>query len=270
LQNAPDSNKGNFIEWYLDQAKAAEQTDGKRVIDYLDLHWYPEATGNGVRITNNDNSDAVVAAREQAPRSLWDSSYTEKSWIVDSVTHGPIDLVHWLKQKIDAHYPGTVLAFTEWNFGGSEHISGCIAASDVLGVFGREGVGIATYWGLGGSEAYPLTAYRVYRNYDGNGATFGDTSVAATSSDVPTATVYGSIDAANPKRTVIVAINKATSTKTAGIRLYHSTKYATAKVYVVTSTGPDVKPAAAITAVATNAFKYTMPAQSVSVIVPTE
>ena len=37
-------------------------------MDVIDLHWYPEAQGGGVRITENNNSAAVVAARVQAPR----------------------------------------------------------------------------------------------------------------------------------------------------------------------------------------------------------
>ncbi|MDQ6697916.1 MAG: glycoside hydrolase family 44 protein, partial [Actinomycetota bacterium] len=74
LQGAPDAANRNFLDWWLDQMKAAGIAAGKRLIDYMDLHWYPEATGGGVRITGSDTSPAVVAAREQAPRSLWDPS----------------------------------------------------------------------------------------------------------------------------------------------------------------------------------------------------
>jgi hypothetical protein len=267
LQNAPDGAGRNFIEWYLDQAKAAEQGGGKRLIDYLDLHWYPEARGGGVRIIDNDNTAAVVQAREQAPRSLWDSSYQETSWIRDYMG-GPIDLIHWVKSRIDAHYPGTKLSFTEWDYGGGNHISGAIAAADVLGVFGRESVGLATYWPLNSDESFAYAAFRAYRNYDGQGSTFGDTSISATSSDVPTATVYASIDSGVSGRAVIVAINKATSSKTAGIRIAHTSSYTTASVWVLTAAQANLGAGTPLAAAATNAFRYTMPAQSVSVIVP--
>ena len=115
---------------------AAETTAGKRLIDGLDLHWYPEATGGGTRITDDGTSAAEVAAREQAPRSLWDSTYTETSWIAQDSTDGPIDLIPREQAKIAAHYPGTALSFTEWNYGGGTDISGAIATADVLGIFG--------------------------------------------------------------------------------------------------------------------------------------
>lgn len=106
----------DFIEWYLDRAKAAEASAGKRLVDYLDLHWYPEAQGGGQRVIDENNSDAVVAAREQAPRSLWDQDYKESSWIVkDALGDKAITLVPRLRAKIADHYPGTKLSFTEWN-----------------------------------------------------------------------------------------------------------------------------------------------------------
>jgi hypothetical protein len=178
-------------------------------------------------------------------------------------------LIPRIKEQIAAHYPGTALAFTEGNYGGGGHISGAIATADVLGIFGREGVGLATYWALNGSEAFANIAFRAYRNFDGAGAAFGDTSVYASSSDTATATVYGSVDAANLNRVVIVAINKATTAKSAGITLAHSATFASLKVFTVTSAGAQVSAAANVTAQATNAFLYTMPAQSVSVLVPT-
>jgi hypothetical protein len=267
LQNAPDGNGRNFIEWYLDQAKAAEATDGKRLIDYLDLHWYPEAQGGGQRITDGDNSAGVASAREQAPRSLWDASYSEQSWVRDYLG-APVDLIPWLKKKIDAHYPGTMLAFTEWNYGGGDHVSGAIAAADVLGIFGRDSVGLATYWPLKDDESFAYAAFRAYRNYDGKGGTFGDTSIAATSSDVQNASVYASIDSANTARTVVIAINKATTSKNVGIKIAHSATYKTAKVWVLTGGQAALTAGADLTATAVNAFLYAMPAQSVSVIVP--
>src|SRR5262249_1617333 len=159
LQKAPDNEGRNFIEWYLSQARAAERNEGLRLIDYLDLHWYPEAEGNGERITGNGTSPAVVAAREQAPRALWDTTYRESSWIQRTLW-GPIDLLHWLQSKIDRFYPGTKLAFTEWNYGAANHISGAIAAADVLGIFGRYGVSLATYWSLTQDNAFVHAAFR--------------------------------------------------------------------------------------------------------------
>src|SRR5262249_52918178 len=140
LQEAPDGNGRDFLTFFLREMKKDQATRGKRVLDVLDLHWYPEATGGGIRITSPSHAAAVVAARLQAPRSLWDKTYREKSWIADDWYNGPIFLLPRLFTKIQANYPGTKLSFSEYNYGGGTHISGGIAQADVLGVFGREGV----------------------------------------------------------------------------------------------------------------------------------
>ncbi|MDB4989429.1 MAG: hypothetical protein JWN04_4607, partial [Myxococcaceae bacterium] len=248
LQKAEDADGRNFIEWYLDQARAAEQIEGVRLIDYLDLHWYPEAQGGDKRIVGDEVDPEVVAARVQAPRSLWDSSYEEKSWVRDAAG-GPIDLLHWVKAKVDARYPGTKLAFTEWNFGGGKHISGAVAVADVLGIFGRYGVGLATYWPMTSEEPFAVAAYYAFRNYDGQGSAFGDTQIAASTSNTSVASVYASIDSNDPTRTVIVAINKATTAKKAGIKVGHASAYGTARVWALTGKQAAVVSAPPLTAV---------------------
>ena len=267
LQKARDADGRSFIDWYLDQARAAERAEGSRLIDYLDLHWYPEAQGGGERVTGTNTASAVVSAREQAPRSLWDPSYSETSWIRDK-HGGPIDLLHWLQAKIARHYPGTKLAFTEWNYGAGNHISGAIAVADVLGIFGKYGVSLASYWPLIDAEPYAYAAFRAYRNYDGQGSGFGDTSVAAISSDVEAATVYASIQSDHPERLVIVAINKDTTMKHAGFRISYGTAYTKAAMFVLTGAQPVLTQANALRAVAMNAFRYEMPAQSICVVIP--
>ena len=268
LQGASDANGRDFLDYYLDQMKLAEQNAGKRLVDGLDLHWYPEAQGGSVRIVDPGATPALVTAREQAPRSLWDSTYSETSWIVQSSTHGPINLIPRTKAKIAAHYPGTKLAFTEWNYGGGATISGVIASADVLGIFGRDGVDMAMMWPMG-DESFTYSAFKIFRSYDGQGKAFGDTSVQATTTDVPGSSVYASIDSGNVARMVLVAINKATTDKIAGIRISHSTSYMHANVYTVTAAGgKNVVKGMPLAAVATNAFRYTMPAQSVTLIEP--
>jgi O-glycosyl hydrolase len=123
-------------------------------------------------------------------------------------------------------------------------------------------------WELNGNENFTYAAFKAFRNYDGAGGEFEDTSVKATSSDVTTATVYASVDSATSKM-VILAINKSTTAKTAGIKITHNRSYTSADVYRVTAGGgPAPVAAPSITPVATNAFNYQMPAQSISVIVP--
>ncbi|MCC6811491.1 MAG: glycoside hydrolase family 44 protein [Deltaproteobacteria bacterium] len=269
LQDAPDaSSHGDFIDYYLAKMRDASTGAGRRLIDYLDLHWYPEARGGGARITGNGTGAALVAARLQAPRSLWDPSYREDSWIADYLD-APIALLDRLEAQIAGGYPGTQLAFTEWNFGGGSHISGAIATADVLGIFGQRGVGIGAYWKLSANEAFAEAAFAAYRNFDGKSGQFGDTSVSATTSDAEASSVYASIDAANPSRVVIVALNKRSVPLRAEIDLTHATSYTRAHVYQLTGASAAVVAAADLAASAANHFSYDMPAMSVSVITPT-
>lgn len=266
LQNASDAAGRDFIDFFLDGAKAAETAEGKRLIDVLDLHWYPEATAGGTRIFAEDTGAEVVAARVQAPRSLWDPTYVETSWISSSLANQPIALVPSMNSKIAAHYPGTKLAFTEYYYGGGAHISGAIAQADVLGVFGREGVFAAALWPMSSDIRFIDAAFRMFRNVDGAGTHFGDTSVKADSSDVATATVYASKSTADGK-VVMVVINKATTPKTTSLALTHATALAKAEVYQLSGTNPAPVKGTDVLPSAPNSFTLTLPAMSVTTLV---
>ena len=268
LQNASDASGRDFVEFYLDQAKAAEQSAGRRLIDYFDFHWYPEARGAGVRVIERNNGAEVVAARVQAPRSLWDTSYREDSWITNDYYRGPIHLLPRLRQKIADHYPGTKLAITEWNYGGGDHISGTIASADVLGVFGREGVALATFWPLAMNESFTYAAFRLYRNYDGAGASFGDVSIPTVTSDAVSVTFYASLHSDAVDRVVLIAINKATSDKTVALKLSHPTTFTKLAGYRVAGASSEIATQPVQASRATNAWNLSLPAQSVSVLVP--
>jgi Glycoside hydrolase family 44 len=271
LQNAPDHNNRDFLDFYLQQMAQAELTDGRRVLDVLDVHWYPEAQGNNAagmatRITEDNTDSGVVAARKQAPRSLWDPTYSETSWIM-CCSGGPIRLIPRLRDKINTHYPNTKLAITEYNYGAGQHISGGIAQADVLGVFGREGLYAATHWRLSNNNDFIYGAFEVFRNYDGANGSFGDTSIRATNTDVVNASVYASVNAGNAARMVVVAVNKSDVAQTAGIAVTHTTQFHTAQVYTLTSANSAPRRQADISIALTNAFQYNMPANSVTTLV---
>jgi hypothetical protein len=262
LQDAPDAQGRDFINYYLDSMKLAEKHAGKRLLDVLDLHWYSEAQGGGQRITGNDTSPASVAARVQAPRSLWDSAYTEDSWITQYGTNGPIRLIPAVKSQIAAHYPGTKLAFTEYNYGGSNHISGAIAQADALGIFGREGVFAACLWPLSGDNSFIHAAFDAFRNYDGKGARFGDAGLLTTSSRVADVTAYAS-KAASGGGYVVVLINKATDATTVVVNV--DAKLKSIKAYSLAGTNPHLV-AANLGSVSGKAANLTLPALSVNTV----
>jgi hypothetical protein len=274
LQNAPDAKaKGDFIEYFLAQMKLAEDNAGQRLVDYLDLHWYPEAQGGGARIvfdsvpTDPAKLAAYQEARLQAPRSLWDASYKEASWVTNNLK-APINLIPRIRQKITTNYPGTKFSLTEWNYGGGGDITGAIATADVLGILGRERVDMAHIWLLSSKEPFTYAGVRAFRNFDGKSGEFGDVGIAAGNSDTVNTSVYASLSSSNPNRVVVVAINKKSDVAvTAGIRLAHPSSIGTAKVYLLAGTDPAIVAAPGLPATDINAFSYSMPPRSVSVLV---
>jgi len=269
LQDAPDAGGRDFLDFYLDSLQAAEGRYGRRLVDVLDLHWYPEAKGGATRITDSSSAPEVAAARVQAPRSLWDPGYVESSWISLDAHVGAIRLIPRLREKVAAHYPGTRLAFTEYNYGGGDDVSGAVAQADVLGIFGREDVFAATLWDLAGSTRFIDAAFAAFCNYDGAGRHFGDTSVSATTSNGETTSLYASLDDGREDRLVLLAINKSTGPTTANLVVSHPVDLTRGEVWQVTSATASPTAVAGIRASGRNTFRLEMPASSVTTLVLT-
>ena len=123
LQDAPDADGRDFQVFYLQQLAHAGAAAGKRLLDVLDVHYYPEVTAGGVRVTEDKSTPEIVAARLQAPRSLWDPNYIETSWLTKKWPK-PLNAIPTLQKKIAENYSGTKLSISEYNFGGAQDISG--------------------------------------------------------------------------------------------------------------------------------------------------
>lgn len=162
-----------FLPWWLAQVAQHDRAAGVRTLDYLDVHYYPQADG-----VDSSAGDAVTQQlRIRSTRSLDDPNYTDESWI-----GVPVDLIPRLKSWIAANYPGTKLAITEYRWGGEKDASGAVALAVVLGTFGRDGVDLASYWQSPPVDSPAGAAFRLFRNYDGHGAKFGDRSLPCRSS----------------------------------------------------------------------------------------
>lgn len=198
----------DFLPWFLQQVRAHDERRGVRTLDVLDIHYYPADL-------YNDKADPQTAAhRLRSTRALWDATYTDESWI-----NTPIQLIPRMKQLIDANYPGLKLGITEWNFGADGTTNGALAIADVLGIYGREDLYLANYWRAPEFGSPGFFAFKLYRNYDDNGGSFGDTSIHAESSAPEKVTAYAATDSAT-KRTTIMLINKdPENSTTAALRL---------------------------------------------------
>jgi alpha-L-arabinofuranosidase len=197
-----------FAAYYLKTLKAYEDQHKTRVLDYLDYHYYPQSDN----VFSDSTDPNVLSVRLRCTRSLWDPTYTDESWVKDlGDPTSKIQLIPKLKKMISDNYPGTKLAITEYNWGGLKSLNGALAQADVLGIFGREGLDLAALWGPGNATEPWAYAYRMYRNYDGKGAMFGDTSVSAKSSDSDSVSIFASTRASD-KKLIIIVINKNPST----------------------------------------------------------
>jgi len=261
-----------FPDKYLPAIKAASDTYGKPLVDVYDFHWYSEATDGTTRVTNLTSANltaAQVQAIVQSPRSLWDPSFTENSWITTDVLNEPIQILPRLQSKINAEFPGTKISITEYENGGDNHIAGTIAQADNLGIFGSQGLYAATLWPLNSSCPYILAGFRAFRGFDGASADFGDTSLQATSSNVQNVIVYASLDSTTPGRVVFVAINRFTSSQVTAIN--GQSLSGTATIYQMTATSAQgqnpIKPVlVGQMPVSGTSLSVTLPALSVTTI----
>jgi fibronectin type 3 domain-containing protein len=262
-----------FADKYLAGINTASTTYGAPLVDVYDFHWYSEATDGTTRVTNMTGSNLADPQRQaivQSPRSLWDPTFVETSWITQSVTGGqPIQILTHLQTKINASNPGMKLSISEYENGGFNDIAGTIAQADNLGIFGSEGLFAANFWPPGGTYSYTLAGFRAYRDFDGAGANFGDTNLQSTSTDVASVVVYASTESTTPGRVVFVAINRANVQKVTAIN--GQALSGTAHIYQMTAASASgqavVQPVSIGTMAASgSALTITLPAYSVTTI----
>jgi hypothetical protein len=245
-----------FVEWYLQQMAAYEQQHGVRILDYLDEHFYPP----DVALAAAGGAD-LQARRLRSTRLLWDATYAEESWIAE-----PVYMIPRMKGWIAARYPGTRTAITEYNWGALDHVNGALAQADVLGIFGREGLDLATLWGPPESGQPGAFAFRMYRNADGAGHGFGETSVHAASSDQGRLSAYAAQRAGDGAMTVMV-INKTGGGLTSAVSLGGFTPGASAQVWRYSSANLGAIVHAPDVPVTGSALTATFPATSITLLV---
>ena len=263
--NGPDRRSHDnvpIVAWYLRQMRAYQQTHGTRILDYLDLHFYPQA--NGVSLSPA-GSAATQALRLRQTRTLWDPHYTDESW-TDDLGLGPVMLIPRMRTWVARNLPETKLAITEYNWGGMESLNGALAQADVLGIFGREGVGLATMWDPPAASQPAAFAFRIYRNYNGGGARFGDRSVKAGSADQGKLSVYAAKRGSDGALTLVV-INKTSSDLRSTVSLAGVDPSGPASVFTYSAGDLHKIVHAADQSVTGSGFTHTFRAASISLLV---
>jgi hypothetical protein len=185
---------------YLAAMAAYEKQNGTRILDYY-AHHYP----------NCCSGDPIANAAKKIQTHL--------GWIA-------------------ANYPGTKLAYDEYNWtpdGSSSTFPDAILAVDGLGLFGSTGVDLASFWGLDVTTP-TATGFALYRNYDGNGGSFGNESIAATSSDDTQLHVYAA-ERADGAVTILL-VNKTAADVSSVLALSNHTAAGPADVYLFSAASP--------------------------------
>jgi hypothetical protein len=237
--------------WYLQQLAAYQQQHGTRLVDCLDFHYYPQG---GDPLENT--------------RSMWDASYHDPSWFNDFLDE-PMQLLPRVQKWIADEYPGTDVCVSEYNWDlndAANPVAGLVEA-DVLGIFGKYGVRLAAYWTTpvdgNGAPTPAYRAFQLYRNADGLGHGFGDTSVTA-ASPLPKVAIYGALDSSTGALTVLV-INKDTTPLAAPLALESFDAAATAQVFEVVEGGAPTRPPDY--AVAGGSLTLAVPAHAMQLVV---
>lgn len=214
-----------FAEWYLAQMQDYEQQHGVRILDYFDEHIYPQ-----IDLPSDGPGDASQQAlRLRSTRQLWDPTYVHEGWIAQ-----PVYLIPRMREWVNTRYPGTKLAISEYSWGAYGYMNGALAQADLLGIFGREGLDLATLWGAPRFSDPAAYAFRMYRNYDGAGAGFGQTSVQAGSANHEQISVYASLRDADGALMLMV-VNKLPQPATSELSLSHFDASGEVQIYQYSS-----------------------------------
>ena len=254
----PDRNNhggADYLPWLLDQLRQNNATTGKRFLDIFTVHYYPQGGE-----FSDDVSSAMQLRRNRSTRSLWDPGYVDETWINDRV-----QLIRRVKNWVNTFYPGTQTGITEYNWGAENHINGATAQADILGIFGREGLDMAARWATPASSTPTYKAMKMYRNYDGNKSTFGDTSVAATMSNPDTVAAFAAQRSADAVLTVMVISKYLSGNTPATINLANFTSNGVAQVWQLTAANTISR--LADIGLSGNSFGITLPPQSITLFV---
>jgi hypothetical protein len=270
-----------LVEYYLQQFAAHDAAHGQRLLDYLDLHTFFAADNLNFSPAGDTS---VQQARLNSTRVFWDPTYTDPNYTdpnnrTNSAAPFPVQIIPTAQAWIARDYPGTKLAFTSYNWGGVDGISGALAQADILGIFGAYGLDLAAIWwntfnptNTAEMQVPILNAFVIYRNYDGKHSQFGDMSLSAQSANQGMLSVYAGKRTADQAITVVV-INKTYGDLISTLSLANFTPTAPAKVFLYSAANlsailaqPNVDPTPPPQGSLTSTLSMRFPAQSITLL----
>ena len=250
----------DYLPWLLNQIHQHDTNTGQRLLDYFTVHCYPQGGESG-----DDISTSTELLRNESTRQFWDTNYVDQSWIGEQATNTILMLIPRMQSWVTNYYPGTKIGITEYNWGAEAFINGATAQADILGIFGWQGLDLATRWTVPASNTPTYLAMKIYRNYDGNKSAFGGTSVSAAVPDPDHLSAFAAIRT-NDSALTIMVVNKTLSGLTPlQLSVTNFANSGTAQAWQLTASNV-IAPLAGIPYTG-GMLSHTLPAQSITLFV---
>ncbi|MFZ1086085.1 MAG: glycoside hydrolase family 44 protein, partial [Terracidiphilus sp.] len=241
----------DFLPWWLNQVYWQDQIAGTRTLDVFDIHAYADANTSGL------STAQLKALAADVYRDYWDPTYVSTSGTVTQIYTTSMQpkysipfRIPRMRALVNAIYPGTPLAFTEWSaaFAGESDFSTALGDADAYGIFGRERLSFASRWGAPVPTNPNYQALKLYTNYDGAHHSFGTTSVSAVETgSTALLTSYAALNAGGTTMTVMVINKDPNNTASVAFDLsgFNATSF---NAYTLASTAPSAISASAASA----------------------
>ncbi len=179
----------DFLPWWLNEVRWQDKIAGKRSVDVLDLHAYPDTPD-----TSSWTQAQKQALGARIYRDYWDPSYVSESGSINqpwATMIQPNKTIPFRIPRVRAIanmiYPGTPVSFTEWSaaVAGESDFSTALGDADAYGILGRERMYLASRW-VAPDPANPnYLALKLFTNFDGAHHKFANISVADANSGDP-------------------------------------------------------------------------------------
>ena len=240
LQLERESEYSWFPDLYLDRMRLESEKAGLRLLDSYDIHYYTEArTPQGINVIDGTDNFSN-AYRMQAVRTLWDPDYVENS---ESVLLGRqfTPLIPTLRASIRTYYPDTRISFSEYDFGGGNHISGAIAEVEALGVFAENEIYMAclspkTRW------SYQREAMNLFTDYDNNGGSFGSELLDVKKEGDELSNVFSAFNSEDGRLNVIVTNQNMAQPREVSLRIASKKRvFELTDIYSLTSAAANIR-----------------------------
>ena len=237
------AHAGNdFLPWWLNEVYWQDQIASTRSLDLFDIHAYPDGPDTSTWTLAQKQALAVSIYRD-----YWDPTLVSPSGTINQTYTTQIQpnktiafRIPRMRAIVNATYPGTPLAFTEWSaaFAGESDFSTALGDADAYGILGRERVYLATRWTAPDPANPNYQALKLYTNYDGQHHGFQPISISDTNNGNPKLFSSYAAVSADGKTMSVMVLNKDPVNTAAVTFSLPNNQVSSATTYTLASSNP--------------------------------